>query len=152
MAHFTLQVDSPRTVADAWARLVDWKEHGAVAPLTKVAVTGGPARVDSDVPTVGEEFIARSGIGPLSFDDVMRVTAVEASLPSRRIEIEKVGRLLKGTVCIDFVPADKGGTSVVWTQDFQVALLPKFLNRLIGPVLSMAVAPGYRSAVKKLVG
>ncbi len=68
--------------AEVFARLTDWERHGEAVPLTRIR------RTESG-------FVARTGVGPLGFDDVMDVVAWD---PPRSCRIEKRGRVVKGTV------------------------------------------------------
>ncbi|MBT2677198.1 SRPBCC family protein, partial [Streptomyces sp. ISL-14] len=71
MVTFLLERTVPLSLDEAWRRLTEWPRHGEVVPLTRVTVTTPP-------PThVGSRFVARSGVGPLSFDDPMEVTVWE---------------------------------------------------------------------------
>lgn len=151
MARFSLHLQSPHPADETWARVVDWKRHALVAPLTKVVVAGGKRRTEPDVPVVGERFVAHSGIGPLTIDDAMRVTRVEVSSPVRQVDVEKCGRMLKGTVHIQVEPSAEGEAVLTWEQVLEVGLLPKALNRLLAPVLSPLAAWGYRKALQKLI-
>src|SRR5258708_29242872 len=50
---------------ESWRRLTDWPRHAAVVPLTRVTVRTPPPTGEGTV------FVARSGVGPLVFDDPM---------------------------------------------------------------------------------
>jgi hypothetical protein len=67
MATFEVVRRSGLSVDEAWTRLTDWQRHGHAMPLTKVSVTE-PSEA------VGTTFVARTGIGPVGFDDPMEVT------------------------------------------------------------------------------
>ncbi|PZG90195.1 hypothetical protein C1I97_30675, partial [Streptomyces sp. NTH33] len=68
MVTFSLERTAPLPVDEAWRRLTRWSRHADTVPLTRITeVTPPPTRV-------GTVFVARSGIGPLGFDDPMEVT------------------------------------------------------------------------------
>ncbi|MBH0242811.1 hypothetical protein I3W98_08360 [Streptomyces cavourensis] len=67
MAVFRIERFSPLPAAEAWRRVTDWERHAEHVPLTAITVAGGaPTRV-------GTVFTARTGVGPLAFDDPMEV-------------------------------------------------------------------------------
>ncbi len=71
MAVFSLERTAPLPLDEAWRRLTAWQRHGDSVPLTRVTVaTPGPTRP-------GTAIVARTGLGPLAFDDTMEVTVWE---------------------------------------------------------------------------
>lgn len=75
------------TVDQAWRRLTDWPRHGAVVPLTRVSVLTPPPTAEGTV------FVARTGLGPLTFDDPMRVARWR---PPTLCRLVKQGGLVTG--------------------------------------------------------
>ncbi|MGW0993926.1 SRPBCC family protein [Streptomyces sp. NPDC002520] len=127
MPLFTLERTAPLTLDEAWRRLTDWPRHGDVVPLTRITVlTPGPTGT-------GTRFTARTGIGPLGFEDPMEVTVW---LPPRDDEpglcrLEKRGRVVLGWAEIEVRPGPGGRSRVVWREDLRVRFLPRFLDGVV---------------------
>ncbi|GGR56826.1 SRPBCC family protein [Streptomyces roseolus] len=116
----------PLAPAEAWRRLTDWPAHGRQVPLTRTTVlTSGPSRP-------GTRFTARTGIGPLGFDDPMEVVRWEPPHGDGpgRCRLEKYGRLVRGWAEIEVAPGP-GGTRVVWTEDLSVRGLPRAFDGVL---------------------
>lgn len=96
MARFTVTQQVRAPASSVWAAMVDWRRHGDWATLTAVRVT-------TSVPDgVGVEFVARTGIGWLAFDDPMTVELwrppggnAQGDGPGR-CEVVKRGRVVLG--------------------------------------------------------
>ncbi|MER6355922.1 SRPBCC family protein [Streptomyces sp. NPDC001634] len=123
MVLFHLERVAPLPVDQAWLRLTDWPRHADVAPLTRITVRTPP-------PTAaGTVFVARSGIGPLAFDDPMEVVAWQ---PPRRCRLVKRGGFVTGWAEIEVHPHGVGHSRVVWREDLSVRLLPRLFDRPLG--------------------
>jgi hypothetical protein len=123
VALFLLERLTPLPVEQAWLRLTDWPRHGDVVPLTRVTVPTPP-------PTgVGTVFVARTGIGPLAFEDPMEVTVWR---PPALCRLEKRGGLVTGWAEIEVHPHGEGHSRVVWREDLAVRLLPALFDRQVG--------------------
>ncbi|MCS0637011.1 SRPBCC family protein [Streptomyces sp. LP05-1] len=127
MSLFRVDRRTELPVAEAWRRLTDWSAHGALMPLTRVrVVTPGPSRA-------GTLFTARTGAGPLGFDDPMEVVRWESPAdgrPGGRCRLEKRGRRITGWAEIE-VRAEHGATRVSWTEEARVRGLPRFCDPLL---------------------
>ncbi|MFI8511943.1 SRPBCC family protein [Streptomyces sp. NPDC085460] len=126
MSRFRVARSVPLAPAEAWRRLTDWPAHGRQVPLTRTAVlTPGPSRV-------GTRFTARTGLGPLGFDDPMEVVRWEPPLGDRPgvCRLEKYGRLVRGWAEIR-VAAESGGARVVWTEELAVRGLPRAFDGVL---------------------
>ncbi|MFJ9624344.1 SRPBCC family protein [Streptomyces sp. NPDC101181] len=146
MAVFRVERFSPLPAAEAWRRVTDWERHAARVPLTRISVpTGLPTRV-------GTVFVARTGLGPLAFDDPMEVVRWTPPAGGRAgvCRLEKRGSVVLGRASIDVLPTD-AGSHVVWVEELRVRLLPGWGDpllassgrRLFGGVLdSLLSAPG----------
>lgn len=78
MSLFRVERRVPLAPEEAWRRLTDWPAHGRQVPLTRTRVlTPGPNGA-------GTRFTARTGVGPLSFDDPMEVVRWEPRRPAGR--------------------------------------------------------------------
>jgi hypothetical protein len=113
----------PLPVEQAWLRLTDWPRHADVVPLTRVTVLTPP-------PTgVGTVFVARSGIGPLAFDDPMEVVDWQ---PPARCRLAKRGRFVTGWAEIEVRAYGEGHARVVWREELAVRPLPALFDRPLG--------------------
>ncbi|MEU4657612.1 SRPBCC family protein [Streptomyces sp. NPDC023723] len=124
MATFLLERTAPLPPAEAWRRLTEWQRHGDAVPLTRITVT-------TDPPTgLGTRFVARTGFGPLAFDDPMEVTVWEPPEDGGpgRCRLEKRGRLVRGWAEIEVRPGPGGRTRVRWQEELTVRLLPSALD------------------------
>ncbi|MFB7245768.1 Immediate-early protein 2 [Streptomyces populi] len=128
MVLFTLERVSRHPVAESWRRLTDWPRHADVVPLTRVTVrTPAPTRE-------GTVFVARSGLGPLAFDDPMEVVdwrPPDGGGPGT-CRLVKRGTFVTGWAEFEVHPVDGGGSRVVWREDLSVRGLPGFTDRLLG--------------------
>lgn len=129
--HLELAVAAPPEVV--WQRLWDLDRHTAAVPLT--TLVGGP-------PGPGAAFTGRTALGPFGFDDDMVVRSWD---PPRRAVVEKVGRVLRGSVEVDLVPAGES-TLVRWRQSYGAALVPDALAALAAP----AVRTAYLLALRRI--
>ncbi|MET9922232.1 SRPBCC family protein [Streptomyces sp. NPDC059605] len=126
MAVFRIERFSSLTAAESWRRVTDWERHAAQVPLTRITVPTG-------LPTsVGTVFVARTGVGPLGFDDPMEVVRWTPPAAGRAglCRLEKRGRLIRGRASIDVYPTGSG-SHVVWVEELTVRLLPRWGDPLI---------------------
>lgn len=93
--------------AEAFAKLTAWQDHAV--PLTRITVTD-------------DGFVARTGLGPLGFDDPMVITELD---PPHRVVLQKRGRVVLGWARIE-VEAVPGGSLVTWTEQLRVRGVPRF--------------------------
>lgn len=128
----TFQVDLlvPGPPERVWARLWDLDRHTAAIPLTTVTpepatATGTGLRHPSGL-REDARFTARTGLGPVGFDDDMVVRAWD---PPRHAVVEKVGRLLGGRIEVDLAPAGPN-TRLRWAQTFAATGVPDALAGL----------------------
>lgn len=127
MATFELQRTVSLLPAEAWRRVTRWPRHGEVVPLTRVTVTTPP-------PTgQGTLFVARTGAGPLGFDDPMEVTAWRppAGDSPGFCRLEKRGRTVMGWAEIEVHARPGGRCRVVWREDVRVRFLPAACDGLL---------------------
>ncbi len=141
MADFVLHATSPLPARTVFERLVDWDRHSAAIPLTRLQHDGAPR--------VGQRFVARTGVGPLGFDDVMVVDVLEPPSGDQpgdapgRVTITKHGRVVGGTVGWKVTPL-VAGSVVTWTQHLVIPWLPHGLDPLVGAIGSRAYGMGLR--------
>ncbi|MFI8003000.1 SRPBCC family protein [Streptomyces sp. NPDC086010] len=129
MAVFRIERSSPLPAAEAWRRVTDWERHGDTVPFTSVTVPTGPHT------RAGTVFVARTGLGPLGFDDPMEVVRWTPPSAGRAglCRLEKRGSLVRGQASIDVYPTGSG-SRVIWVEELRVRLLPRWAD----PVLAAA--------------
>ncbi|MDT0614841.1 SRPBCC family protein [Streptomyces lancefieldiae] len=128
MALFSIERTAPLPLDEAWRRLTRWHLHGDTVPLTRVDVVTPP-------PTgPGTVIVARTGAGPLTFDDRMEVTVWQPPLDDTPglCRLEKRGRLVRGWAEIEVRPGPGGRTRVLWREELTVRLLPSLFDRVLG--------------------
>ncbi|WP_406151182.1 SRPBCC family protein [Streptomyces sp. NBC_01012] len=126
MAVFRIERFTPLPAAEAWRRVTHWERHGGTVPLTSVTVrTGQPTRT-------GTVFVARTGVGPLGFDDPMEVVRWTPPAAGRAgvCLLEKRGSVVRGRASIDVCPTGSG-SHVIWVEELRVRLLPRWADPLL---------------------
>lgn len=121
MGVFDFTRNAPLTPAQVFSVVGDLQGYGRWIPLTRIDADPGP--VDA-----GWGFVARSGLGPLTLPDRMRVTRWE---PDRGFSLTKLGPVLDGWAEVD-LHAEGEHTRVVWREDITVR--PRTLGRPLGRV------------------
>lgn len=126
-------VDSPASVC--WRRVTDWSRHGDRIPLTRVFTARGSGRAAGDL------VMARTGIGPLGFDDPMEIMEfrpprAEGADPESagRCRLVKRGRIVHGWAELSVTPGgDDGSTAatVRWEEEIRVTGVPRFADPLV---------------------
>ncbi|GAA3297199.1 MULTISPECIES: SRPBCC family protein [Dactylosporangium] len=139
MAHFTTSVEVNAPAEQVWAALTDWRNHARWAPLTTVRLTTD--RMDG----LGAGFVARSGIGPLGFDDPMTVVRWE---PPHRCDVDKHGRVIRGKAWFEVVALSGERCRVDWSED--VTVVPHRLDRLTGGLVALVGKAGFGQALRKM--
>ncbi|GFH34682.1 SRPBCC family protein [Streptomyces pacificus] len=134
MTVFRIVRTAPLPAAEAWRRLTDWPAHAAQVPLTRIfVVTEGPS-------AEGTRFVARTGVGPVRFDDPMEIVRWEPPEGGRagHCRLEKRGRVVLGWAEIAVRQSPPGAeatwTEVTWTEELRVRGFPG----AAGPVLARA--------------
>lgn len=144
MADFEVHLDPPLPAPEAWRRILDLRAHTAVIPLTTVtgdAMTAGEL-VD------GSRFTARTGLGPVGFDDVMVVETIvpPTSTSAGHARIRKEGNVVRGVIDLRVTPT-AAGSAVVWSQRIGVRAVPAILD----PVVSRVACAAYASTLRRLL-
>ena len=125
MVDFSLERTAPLPRDEAWRRLTEWPRHADVVPLTRISVDPpGPTRE-------GTVVVARSGVGPLGFDDRMEVTVWRPPADGEPglCRLDKRGRVVRGWAEIEVRPGPGGRTRVLWREELRVRFLPAFCDR-----------------------
>ncbi|WP_229117696.1 hypothetical protein [Enemella evansiae] len=141
MAEFLIRIRSPLAPEETLAALFDLAAHTAVIPLTTVNHDGRGLRA-------GTEFTAHTGLGPVGFDDPMRVLEWTPPEPNRtgRVLIAKQGWLLDGRIEALIRAADTGSV-VEWRQELLVRGLP----RRFDPLIARVGAAAYGMVIRQLL-
>lgn len=145
-ASFLVDLEVPLDPEIVWSRLWDLQRHTEVIPLTTVT-PDPPATVLAD----GVEFRGRTGIGPIGFDDTMRVTRWDppsTTGPGRAV-VEKTSGVLGGRIEVEVTDVGPG-SRVVWRQELRLPWLPAPL-RILESVAARLAAPGYRQVIRRLL-
>ncbi|MEW2619347.1 SRPBCC family protein [Streptomyces sp. NPDC048106] len=127
MPTFSLTRTVPLPLDEAWRRVTEWPRHARAVPLTRIRVlTPGPTGV-------GTRFTARSGIGPLAFDDTMEVILWRPPVGGEGglCRLEKRGRVILGWARIEVRPGPGGGSRVVWREELRVRFLPRAFDAVV---------------------
>ena len=134
---FTVDLRCDCPPGEALRRVLDLRAHTRLIPLTTVT----PA-VAANQLQPGFRFVARTGVGPLAFDDVMVVEEIDAA----SARIAKQGRIIQGSIALG-VTAEPGGSAVRWQQQVRLPWLPSFLQ----PAAACLLRFGYRRVLKRLL-
>lgn len=136
----TVVIAAPRR--QVWDRVIDWERQGEWIPLTRVKRTGGSPGA------VGETLTARTGIGPLGFDDTMTVLAVEEPL---RCRVAHTGRVVHGWGEFRLVELPEG-TRLEWQEGVDVpgGRLAPLLWRVVSPVVRLSFALALRRLARQI--
>jgi hypothetical protein len=119
MAPFVLTADTAWPVEVAWALMVDWPRHARYVPLTTIKVTTPPP---NGLHTV---FNARTGFGPVGFDDPMEVVEWDPPKDGRggRCRLQKRGRVMRGWAELSVEPQG-AGSRAIWREEATPAHAP----------------------------
>jgi len=104
----SIWIDAPPQ--QVWDVVTHWESQGEWMPMTRIWRTGGrPGEV-------GEEFTARTGLGPLGFDDTITVRQMDAP---HLCEVAHTGRVVRGLGEFRCVP-QRSGTHFTWWEQVEV--------------------------------
>lgn len=145
MSLFTIRIETPLSAPIAWERILDIHAHGEVVPFTRMR---GDAMYAAEL-VPGSRFVARTGVGPLAFDDPMVVD--ELSPPTvdepGLVRIRKEGNVVRGWIELTVTPRDHGGSIVEWVQQISVWGVPG----VAGPVTAAVARAAYGQALQRLL-
>ena len=119
MSSFSVTREVRAPAGELWDLIVDWPRHAAWVPLTQMRVDehGGHG--------VGATLVARTQLGPIGFDDLMRVVAwrpPQEPAGVGRVRIVHEGGVVGGVAEIEVRPVTANRCVVTWWED--VDLLP----------------------------
>ncbi|MCC2593755.1 hypothetical protein LKO27_10095 [Tessaracoccus sp. OS52] len=143
LAHFTVELETDCPPSTAIRRVLDLRRHSRVIPFTTVTPS-----VPADSLSPGTRFVARTSLGPVGFDDAMRVDTISLGdgLPTASARISKESRAIRGSIRL-LVSPTAAGSLVRWDQDVSLPWLPGFLQRPAASVLRL----GYRQVLSRLL-
>jgi hypothetical protein len=130
---FSVSRRTSLSAVEAWERLTDWEAHSGLIPFT--VVTPDPDRPPLGV---GSRFVARTSMGPLSFDDPMEVTFWDPPAQDRAgvCRIVKRGTVVVGWAVLTVTADPSGaGCTVTWREQADVRRAGPLLrgpNALVG--------------------
>ena len=128
MEPFEIVREVPLSQEAAFERVTDWVRHGDFVPLTTIRLTD-------------TGFVARTGVGPVAFDDPMDVVEWE---PPRFCRLEKRGRVVRGWAEITVEPLDLG-SRITWRELART-------RGVVGPLTRVEAALGRRLFDRVLAG
>jgi carbon monoxide dehydrogenase subunit G len=148
-ARFTVRREVAAPAAAVWALVTDWPSHGRWVAGTSVRTTS--ERPDG----VGASFVARTGLGPVGFDDPMTVTRWEPPTADRpgRCDVRKTGRVVLGAASFVVTPLGERRCRLDWSEEAEVAgirrlPLSAWASRLVGSAIFTVVARRLASEVE----
>lgn len=106
-AEFGVDIEIAANPQTVWDTVTAWDQQGGWMPATSVQRLPGP------VQAVGERFVARTGVGPVAFDDPITVTAWD---PPHRCEILHTGRIVRGIGAFRVEPHGTGSRFAWWER------------------------------------
>jgi carbon monoxide dehydrogenase subunit G len=106
MVELRVSVEVDASPERVFAGLTDWARQGEWMPGTSVRVTQGNGEA------VGDEILARTALGPVGFDDPMRITGWE---PPLRCEVLHLGRVVRGGG-VFLVEPQASGSRFTWIE------------------------------------
>lgn len=133
VAGFDVVRQTSLSASEAWERVTDWERHGEYVPLTRVTVTRDPA-------TGHVSFMARTGFGPIAFDDVMAVTYSHPPTGSDAgvARIVKRGRVVLGWAVLTVSPTESG-CEVRWHEEARL----RWTRGPVAALVNRVVAGGF---------
>lgn len=145
VALFTIRLETPLPAAIAWQRILDIHAHGEVVPFTRMR---GDAMYAAEL-VPGSRFVARTGAGPLGFDDAMVVDEITppTDVQPGVARIRKEGNVVRGWIELTVTPRAHGGSIVEWVQQISVWGVPG----VAGPVTAAVARAAYGQALKRLL-
>jgi hypothetical protein len=129
MSPFSVTREVRAPAGELWDLLVDWPRQSAWVPLTQLRVdeAGGHG--------VGATLVARTHIGPVGFDDLMRVVGwrpPQEPAGVGRVRIVHEGSVVGGVAEIEVRPVTANRCVVTWWEDVQLLPgLPPQLARVV---------------------
>lgn len=135
MGTFTVHRVVDASAQRTWDVLTDWPRHSGTVPLTRVRAVSAPG---GDTHGEGSGMVARTGLGPLAYDDRMTVTEWQpptATTPGR-CRLRKEGRAITGGACFTVTSLAPRRCRVVWQEQADVAGVHSVPG---GPILETVV-------------
>jgi hypothetical protein len=139
---FTAAVDVEAPVEATWAALVDWPSHARWVPFTRIRV------LTPSGAGVGARFVARTGVGPLGFDDPMEIVLWQPPTADRpgECEVVKQGRVVLGGAHLEVAPLPGGRSRATWREEVEV--VPVRLTRPFGRLIGAAARRAFTRTLR----
>ena len=132
MAGFEIRLEPELPAAEAFRRILDLDAHTELIPFTIVRHHGVAA---------GSRIVARTGFGPVGFDDAMVIEAyAEPGGGPGRCRIRKTGRWIRGEIELVVTPRGDSACSVRWRQLIRVWGASAVADSVVGIVARVAYA------------
>lgn len=141
---FTVRHDFDVPSEVLWRELVDWEAHAEWIPATRMEVPEG------DPTSIGFEFTAITGYGPLRLVDRMRVERCDWDGTTGRCEVAKLGPILRGRAGFTVTPLDSGRSRIDWLEDVTVPWVPRFLGGVVARIGALGFGQGMKSLARRL--
>lgn len=147
MSDFVVRLETDLLAEQTWRRLWDLDRQTEALPLTTVRLDP-PATALAE----GAGFTARTALGPVGFDDTMRVEEwwPPTTDEGGRATVVKTGRVIGGRIEVTVHPL-RHGCRLEWRQSVHLPWLPARVRRL-EQAAARLLRPGYRWAVRTLLG
>ncbi|GAA6525939.1 hypothetical protein [Intrasporangium sp. DVR] len=144
MATFRVLLPSPLPAPETWRRVLDLRAHDRVVPLTRIA----SGMVGAEELAPGARFVARTGLGPVAFDDPMVVDEITAPAgqDAGLARIRKEGRVVRGWIELRVTPRT-AGSLVDWRQEIRITGVP----RAFGWLTARAGRAAYGRTLRRLL-
>lgn len=115
MGSFTVHRTVGASARRTWDVLTDWPRHSRTVPLTLVSAVPAP---DGSQHGIGSGLVARTGLGPVAYDDRMTVTRWQPPSSGRpgRCALRKEGHVIAGGVRLVVVPVTDQRCTVIWHE------------------------------------
>ena len=119
MAEIIVTVDVAAPVETTWAAATDWPRQGEWMLGTTVRVLEGSSF------GLGTRLEARTGVGPFSVVDEMRITTWQ---PPHRCQVTHLGQIIRGSAAFEVEPLAEGGSRFSWSEwlDLPLGLLGQY--------------------------
>ena len=129
-------IDAPVNVV--FAALSEWTQQHRWMLGTRVEMRKGDGK------SVGSEFAAWTGVGPVGFWDTMTITRWE---PPYRVDVLHTGKLVRGTGTMEVLALPGNRSRFLWSEDFELPL--GALGAVGWPAGKYPLLGGVKASLKK---
>ncbi|WP_425310769.1 hypothetical protein AADG42_18985 [Ammonicoccus fulvus] len=141
MAGFEIRLEPDLSAAEAFRRILDLDAHTELIPFTVVRHQGVAP---------GRRIVARTGLGPVGFDDAMVIEgyAEPGNGEPGRCRIRKTGTWIRGEIELVVTPRGDSACSVRWRQLIRVW----GVSAVADPVVGIVARVAYAYVIRLLLG